>query len=294
MTRPPFRRRTVASPSLLVLISGLVLAWAGCASEEQAGAPSGEEANGPRAAAGQPAAEGTSDLSRDLLAGAESGAGALSDSAAPGSLPPGPPLANPPAAGGQEGPRVIDIANLGYDAGSDDAPVRVIEFSDFGCGYCRQFHLETYPTLEEEYIATGKVEWKYIPVVIGRFGPSAELAAEAGECAGEQGRFAPVRDRIFQLQGEWQRAPNPMPLFSAVAQESGVDLGRWEQCVNEGWRSERVRAGTQLGFQAGLQGTPTFLIVGFTMLPGAIPLDLFRQVLDSALVIRGQGQGAGR
>ena len=141
---------------------------------------------------------------------------------------------------------------------------------------------------------TGKVEWKYVPVVIGRFGPTAELAAEAGECAGEQGRFEPVRDRIFQLQSEWQRSPDPMGIFRGIMQEMGLDIGRWSQCVNEGWRNDRVRAGTQLGFQAGLQGTPTFLIVGFTAIPGAAPIELFREALDSALVLQGGGASPGR
>jgi len=276
----------------------LMLSAVGCAADDQETRPDG----GAGAAASAPGAStlggapGTSELSRDLLAGSggPAAAGALSDSVGPGSLPPGRPLAQPPAAGESQEPRTIDIASLGYDSGASGAPVRVIEFSDFGCGFCRQFHLETYSTLEDEYMDTGKVEWKYIPVVIGRFGPAAELAAEAGECAGEQGRFPAMRDRIFELQGEWQRSPDPLPIFRAIAQETGVDVGRWTQCVTEGWRSERVRAGTELGFRAGLRGTPTFLIVGFTALPGAIPLDLFREVLDSALVVRAGGPGAAR
>ena len=263
-------------PLLLVLIVG-------CASEQQADPPADQG--------------GTSDLTSDLLAGRRDGPGGsgvpLTDGGAPG-VTEAPPEGGPVAdeVGGTS-PAVENIETLGFDAGAESAPVRVIEFSDFGCAFCRQFHLETYPTIEEEYIATGKVEWKYVPIVIGRFGPSAELAAEAGECAGEQGRFAAVRDRIFQLQREWQQSPDPLSILRAIATEARLDVGRWDQCVLEGWRVDRVRAGTQLGFQAGVEGTPTFFIVGFAAVPGAIPIDVFREVLDSALV-QSQGQGPGR
>src|SRR5690606_24185800 len=93
----------------------------------------------------------------------------------------------PPAATG------LDVTGVGWVTGLDDAPVTVIEFSDFGCPFCAQFALDTYPTLHTEFVLAGQVRWIYVPFVIGRF-PNGEGAALAGECAGEQGRFWQMHD----------------------------------------------------------------------------------------------------
>lgn len=229
---------------------------------------------------------GTESVTADLLASRRPGPGGAEvpvvgeDPAGDPAATPSPPEAAPRPA---SPPALVEIDTLGYDAGSSLAPLRVLEFSDFGCGYCRAFHLETYPSLHREYVETGRVEWKYVPIVLGQFGPAAEAAAHAGECAGEQGGFGPMRDRIFERQSEWRRADQPMAVFRSLAREQELDLGRWERCVDERWRADRLRAGTQLAFQAGLRGTPTFVVVGVGMIPGALPLDVFRQVLDGAL-----------
>lgn len=62
-----------------------------------------------------------------------------------------------------------DLTGIGYDRGSVTAPVVIIDFSDFGCPYCGQFSLETYPALEREYVTTGKVLFKYVPFLVGMF-----------------------------------------------------------------------------------------------------------------------------
>ncbi len=208
-------------------------------------------------------------VAADLLStAAESGSGAMSQA---------------PAREGQGGPvpnQSLDIASLGYNEGPADAPVRVIEFSDFGCGYCRRFHMESYPTLVEEYMAEGKVEWKYIPMILGMF-PNALEAARAGECAGEQGAFPPMRDMLFDRQADWKRSDDPEPVLEGFARELDLDMNRFRQCVDEGWQDARIQAGTRLSQQAGVRGTPTFFVVGYAPIPGAIPLELFRSALDT-------------
>lgn len=181
-------------------------------------------------------------------------------------------------------PREITIAELGYTVGEPTAPLQVVEFSDFGCGYCRQFHLEVYPTIEREYVVAGKVQWKYVPMILGIFGPNAELAAHAGECAIEQGsRFLAMRDRIFQEQPEWKRASDPVVLLQGYARDVGLDVPRWTRCVQEERRADRIASGTSLGLRSGVRGTPTFFLIGHGTVPGSLPLDLFRQILDEAL-----------
>lgn len=176
---------------------------------------------------------------------------------------------------------VLDVTELGYDQGRPDAPIRVIEFSDFGCGYCRKFHVETFPTLAEEFIEPGKVVWKYVPFVLGMF-PNAVEAANAGECAGEQGRFAAVRDRLFEEQAEWRKAGDPFEVFYEYAEEEGLDAARFRACVEEGWMADRVRRSVQAGHRLGVRGTPTFVVNGFP-LQGALPVSVFRDIFQRLL-----------
>lgn len=216
---------------------------------------------------------------------------------------PGPPLARPPGAsapsdptagaeaGGAEPAQEMDLSEVGYDFGSPDAPIRIVEFSDFGCGYCRQFHVETYPTLHEEYVETGKVHWKYVPYILGMFGPNAVDAALAGECAGEQGGFVAMRERLFAAQSEWKGAGDPRAHFRRYAGEEGLDAARFTSCMEENRPQERVVASSQLGRQLGIRGTPTFFILGHTVIPGALPVETFRIVLDQVLAEAAEAEG---
>mgnify|MGYP001096079096 CR=1 FL=1 len=176
----------------------------------------------------------------------------------------------------------VDLDTLGFDFGETDAPVQVLEFSDFGCGYCRQFHMETFPSLREEYIETGKVQWKYVPMLLGIF-PNAIEAAQVGECVGEQGLFTEVSDALFERQSDWKRAAgDPMPVLLDIVEQAGGDPAAAESCVAENRHASRIASGTAFFANSGGRGTPTFFVAGLGQpLPGAIPADLFRQVLDT-------------
>ena len=188
--------------------------------------------------------------------------------------------------------RPMSLDELGYTLGEADAPVRIIEFSDFGCGYCRQFHQEIWPTLEQEYVETGKVQWKYVPMILGIF-PNAMDAAQAGECAAEQGQFRPMQDRLFAEQSAWKGSDQAEEVLVTMATELGLDVPRWTGCIRNGIRDDRIAAGTQLSQQAGVRGTPTFFVVGYAPIPGALPLELFREVLDTAYAAAVRGDGPG-
>ena len=163
--------------------------------------------------------------------------------------------------------------------------MKVLEISDFGCGYCRRFHEETFPSLLARYVESDLVEWKFIPFVLGMF-PNGLQAATAGECAGEQGQFFPMQSRLFADQGGWRNSQDPYGFFSDLAKEEGLDVERFVNCIEGGWRDNQVRANIRLGQQAGAQGTPYFLVDGRPV-PGALALDDFRAVLDAALVQKG-------
>ena len=195
--------------------------------------------------------------------------------------PPTPPASlSPRLPAQQQAERPLDLIQMGYNQGSPDAPVKVLELGDFGCGYCRQFQTETYPDLKRIYLDGGFVEWKYVPVVMGF--PNGLQAAMVSECAGEQDQFGPMKDRLFAEQGRWRNADDPYPVMYQMAAEEGLDAQRLTACVEGGWREGRLRDAMRLAREMEIQGTPTFVIAG-NVLPGAVPLSTFRDVLDVAL-----------
>lgn len=204
--------------------------------------------------------------------------------------------ASAPAGGGAADPSRrragADVSGLGHDAGSVRAPIRVVEFSDFGCGYCRRFHVETYPTLHEEYVETGLVRWKYVPFTLGRF-PNGEEAATAGECAIEQDRFPELRDRLFHDQRAWAGSDEPVDVLVRLAAAEGLDEERFRACLEEGDEAaDRVRENGAAARAIGIRGTPTFFVDGHP-LQGAQPVHVFRQILDRMLELRTSGAGGG-
>jgi protein-disulfide isomerase len=215
----------------------------------------------------------------DILAATQDAATSTGASAGP-AVSLGPPAAPP---SGQEAP---DIASLGYDQGSTEAPVRVVEFSDYGCSFCRKFHMETWPTLQEEYVETGKVLWKTVPFVIGNWASSLD-ASLGGECALEQGKAERMTELLFERQAEWKGASDPAPPVAAIAEAAGLDMAPYRTCVDEAKYLWRVQAHTSLARQAGVRGTPTFFVVGYAPVQGALPLELFREILDTVLVEAG-------
>lgn len=185
----------------------------------------------------------------------------------------------------------LPITEIGFNSGSPDAPIKVLEFSDFGCGYCSRFHLETFPTLTEDYIETGKVEWKYVTFVSGMFS-NGDAAALAAECAGEQGHFAPMRALLYERQAEWKRLSNPAGALEALAVEAGARAEDYRRCVAEERPAPRIRSGFLAGARIGVRGTPTFLINGMPLV-GAQPIELWADIFTVAEAEAAARSGAG-
>ena len=165
----------------------------------------------------------------------------------------------------------VPLEELGFDFGSDDAPITVIEFSDYGCGYCRRFHTETFPTIRKDYIETGKVRWKYVTYVSGMFANGLP-AAFVAECAGEQGLFEPISDLLYERQADWKGLGDATAAFNELAREVGVDVDELGACIDEERPKARVRSGIVTGRNLGIRGTPAFLANGVPLM-GAQPLE---------------------
>ena len=173
--------------------------------------------------------------------------------------------------------QILQQIGPGQPKGSEMAPVRIEEFSDFQCSYCGKFSRETLPRLIETYVDTGKVRWVFRHFAI--LGPGSKAAAEASVCAGAQGQFWPYHDRLYAVQG--RRGFNRENLLR-IAQELHLDVADFTDCVETGRFSAQVQAETDAAVALGLQGTPGFIINGRSM-AGALPFEWFQSVIEEAL-----------
>lgn len=221
------------------------------------------------ACGGDPAADAadTSDLSSDLLAQP------VTDGRST-------PVAVDPEIA-QEGPRV-PVAQVGINRGVAEAPVKVVELSDYGCGYCRQFHQETFPTLLSDFIETGMVEWKFVPFVTGMWNSSVEVT-EAAECvyAQDEAAFETLNSRLWDEQGAWKSSDDPAGVVRRWVSELDVDQEGYDACMANDERLGRVASATTLAQQLGVRGTPTFVVIGYPPLQGALPTEIFTEVLTA-------------
>lgn len=219
--------------------------------------------------------------------GPEAGGGSRSESIPTTMLSEGGTSMLPPA---QE----VQLPDLGFDYGSEDAPIKVVEFSDYGCGYCRRFHTDIFPTLKNDYIDTDRVHWKYITYVSGMFA-NGMVAAFAAECAGEQELFPPMSKLLYERQADWKSMSEPYPAFEAIAEEVGADTEQFRACITEQRPRPRVRSGILSGARLGVRGTPSFMINGIPFV-GAQPLEMWADVFQviEAEANREPGDGADR
>lgn len=171
------------------------------------------------------------------------------------------------------------LEDLGFDMGQAAAPIKIVEFSDFGCGYCRKFHDETFPTLLDTWVKDGLVEWKYVTYVSGQF-PNGLQAAFAAECSGEQGHFDAMSERLYSSQQDWKGVGDPYPIFEGYSKDIGVDMDTYRSCITEERPKARIRSGILAGARLGVRGTPSFLVDGYPLV-GAQPLNVWNDILSS-------------
>jgi protein-disulfide isomerase len=178
------------------------------------------------------------------------------------------------------------LDRIGHDRGRPDAPVEIIEFIDLGCSQCARFTRESFPELEREFVATGKVRWKTVAFVLGSFRHSA-FAAEAAECAGEQGRIVPMQEALLRRQSEWKASMAvPHALFEEIARSVRADTARFNACVRSERMRDRVRQHKQVARVLGIYGTPTFLVQREQRILGAIPATQFAGFLRAELALK--------
>ncbi len=170
--------------------------------------------------------------------------------------------------------------------GSATAPVTIYEMSDFQCPWCARFALETMPALDSEYVRTGKVRVVFVNFPLPMH-PNAVPAAELAMCAARQGKFWPVHDLLFRHQRRWADLPEPGTYFLGLADSAGADRGAMATCLRSGAMRELVQRDAEGAARSGARSTPSFYIEG-GILPGAQPIEVFREILDSIITARQQ------
>jgi len=163
--------------------------------------------------------------------------------------------------------------------GSASAPVTVYEMSDFQCPYCARFALEIFPTLDAEYVQTGKVRWIFVNFPLPMH-PNATPAAEVAMCAAKQGKFWPVHDLIFRNQKTWAPLTAPAEYFLTFADSASLDRTAFQTCLSTDATLAEVKSDAEAAVRSGAKSTPSFYIEGGIM-AGAQPLTVFRPILDS-------------
>jgi len=173
--------------------------------------------------------------------------------------------------------------------GNPDAPVTVVEYSDFQCPFCSRFFQQTLPLLEENYIDTGKVKLVYKDLPLDSLHPNARATHIAAECADEQEKFWEYHDVLFESQAEWQSlaSSNLQSTLSQYATDLGLQVANFESCMQSQDISDEVIKDTLEAARYGATGTPTFFIGnendGFIKIIGAQPFAVFQNVIDFQL-----------
>jgi protein-disulfide isomerase len=184
----------------------------------------------------------------------------------------------PPAKIAVSGPFVL---------GAADAPVTLVEFSDYECPFCIRHFTQTMPELEREYIATGKLRYVFMDFPIDQLHPAALKAHEAARCSGEQSKFWPMHQRLFSPAGS-----HGVDRLKTLASEVGLDRGKFDACLDSGRMQAPVRASVDRATQLGADGTPqmylgvadangSFRII--RSIRGAVPFAQFKTIIDGLL-----------
>lgn len=176
-------------------------------------------------------------------------------------------------------------ADKGRIKGADDAPIRIVEISDFQCPFCRQFYSETLRQIDSAYVETGKVSYLWVSFANPGHG-FAFASSEAGFCAGSVGKFWPMHDLLFERQDEWSSAADPYSFFLGYAEEIGIDSESFGSCIRNSLLAPLLLRDFTSVNRAGISSTPYFILADSVAIRGAADFGTFSQAIDTLLVLK--------
>ncbi len=158
--------------------------------------------------------------------------------------------------------------------GPANAPITLVEFGDFQCPFCRQWEQQTYQPLLAAY--PGKIRFVFRDFPLTSIHPNAMPAAEAAQCANEQGKFWPFHDKLFGSE------TLSTDVYDQYAQQLGLNMTQFDQCLSTHKYAQKIQDDSNFAQNMGINSTPTFFINGLAVV-GAQPLDAFQSVIDKEL-----------
>lgn len=214
-----------------------------------------------------------------LGAASPAGSGSANSSSASSGAENGGPASSEAGSGEALGPPML---------GQENAPVTMVEYSDFQCPYCGQFAREVEPQLVEEYVEDGtlKIVWRDFPY-LGQESVNAALAAREAQ---EQGRFWEYHDTLYENQDSVNSGAFSDDNLKSLAEEAGVDPQKVEESLTASEHGAAISRDFEKGQSMGITGTPTFVINGQTIV-GAQPKEEFERVIEKAAAEAEGGSG---
>jgi len=188
------------------------------------------------------------------------------------------------AASGSAGEKAETDARV---RGLATAPITLIEYSDFTCGFCLKFFKDTWPRIQARYVDTGKVRFIYRDYPRADQGAGFD-AALAARCAGAQGRYWPMHDRLFAEGGRLDKQ-----IYAQHAGTIGLDRSVFERCMEDRRYTKSILEDRQEANRWGFHGTPGFILLRTAIeptekepavaIPGAFPFEMFAEEIDRLL-----------
>jgi protein-disulfide isomerase len=193
------------------------------------------------------------------------------------------------------GPEILIGIQGAPSLGASNAKVTLIEFSDYECPRSGEYFNWTMRQVIDEFVHTGKVKYVYRDSPIESIHPLALKAAEGAYCAGEQGKYWEMHDRFFRNQASLE--PKILPLHASML---GLDVPKFQQCLNSGKYTAKIRESVEEGKKAGVLGTPGFFI-GLTdpnnrqiqariYVDGRQPFNVFKEAIERLLSSPSEGE----
>jgi protein-disulfide isomerase len=198
---------------------------------------------------------------------------------------------NAPATGRRDTPRAVAVDSARTDGilqradaariqGSPNAPVWIVEVSDFQCPYCKQWHDQVYPLIVRDFVKPGIVRMAYLNLALPQH-QHAVPAAEAALCAGLQDRFWPMHDKLFDTQNRWVPLADARPYFDSLALSTGLKAPEFRDCLRSQLMRRIVSGDRTRASSSGVQSTPTFF-VGDQPIVGVGSIEAFRAAIQRA------------
>jgi len=172
--------------------------------------------------------------------------------------------------------RRYEVPEAGNPAvGPTDAPITIVEFSDYQCPFCGKWYDDVWSRLKTEY--AGKIRFVYRDFPLFSIHPEAGPAAEAAECAGDQNKYFEFHDLLFSNQNNLGQAT-----YEKYASQLSLDMTKFKECLTTGKYKPEISSDYEFASNLGVNSTPTFFVNGIPLI-GAQPYEVFKQLIDKEL-----------